>query len=150
MLIKTHLALAIFVILLFLPHVSAQFLFIGAVLVATFLPDIDTAFSKLGQFRIFRFLQFFVRHRGFLHSLTFAVLVSVVLSMFWPAAALGFFLGYALHILADGFTKEGVEPFWPFKWKSSGFIATGGYTETILFIFLVIFDLLLLIFLYFV
>jgi len=150
MLFRTHVALAILFVLFFLSHVNHDFLFIGAVLVATLLPDIDIAFSKIGQIRVFRFVQFFVKHRGLLHSLTFAVIVSVILAIFWPVIAFGFFLGYVLHLFADAFTKEGIEPFWPSRKRTSGLIRTGGYSETVLFVFLIIADLLALVFGYIV
>jgi membrane-bound metal-dependent hydrolase YbcI (DUF457 family) len=45
----------------------------------------------------------------------------------FPVIALGFFLGYGLHLFADSFTKEGITPFYPFsRMKSSGGITTGG------------------------
>ncbi len=150
MLIRTHLAIAILIILLFVNHVESQFLFIGMVLLATLVPDIDSAFSKIGSYKIFRFFQFFIKHRGVLHSLTFAVIFGIVLSIFWPVAAFGFFLGYALHIFADSFTKEGVSAFWPSSKRSQGLIRTGSHVETVLFIFFIIADLLALIFIYFV
>jgi len=150
MMLRTHLALIVLFVLLFLKHVSNQFLFIAVALIASFIPDIDTAFSKLGNFRVFRFLQFFVKHRGMFHSLSFAVVASIILSIFFPVVGLGFFLGYSVHILADSFTKVGVEPFWPWKVKSSGFIKTGSYFETLIFVGLVIVDLLVLIFIWFI
>ena len=150
MLLRTHYALIALVLILFLPNVSNQFLFIGAALVATLIPDIDIPFSKLGQFKIFRFLQIFVRHRGMLHSLSFAALLSLIIAIFWPAACFGFFIGYVVHIFADSFTKAGIGPFWPFKMKTKGFIRTGGYTETVFFVVLIILAIVALIFVWFI
>lgn len=146
MMLRTHLALTILVVLLFLPHVSHQFWFVLIALIATLVPDIDTGYSTVGKMKGFRILQFFARHRGIFHSLTFCILISLLLALFWPVASLGFFLGYSLHLFMDSFTKEGIMPFWPYKRISSGILKTGSLTETTMFIILIIIDLLVLIF----
>ena len=148
MLIRTHLALIVLFIILFLPHVQNQYLFVGVALAASFIPDIDNAFSTLGSRGVFRALQFFTKHRGMIHSLTIAVLISIILAVFFPAASLAFFLGYGLHIFLDSFTKEGVAPFWPWKKVSSGFIRTGGKIEMSLFVFLILADIAVFILVY--
>jgi membrane-bound metal-dependent hydrolase YbcI (DUF457 family) len=150
MLIRTHIALSMLVILLFLPHISNKFLFIGFGLLATFLPDIDSGFSTLGKNRGMKVLQVFTRHRGFIHSFTFCIMLSVLLAIFWPAACLGFFLGYSLHLFADSFTPEGVTPFWPYKGISKWYLKTGSRIETTFFISLAALDLLVFIFLFMV
>jgi len=71
MMIRTHIAVAIFAILLFLPFINGvigKILFTGVALIATLLPDVDAGFSTLGQMKGFRLLQYFVRHRGWIHS----------------------------------------------------------------------------------
>lgn len=141
MLLKTHTAFAVLMIILFLDHVNNKFIFVGMVLVATILPDLDSGFSSYGRHLIFRPLQWFTKHRGVVHSFTFAVLISIVLSIFWPIAALGFFVGYSVHLICDSFTREGIQPFWPFKTKSIGFIRTGGRIEESLFFSLIFIDI---------
>ena len=143
MLLKTHLAFSILMIILFLEHINNKFIFIVAVLIATVIPDLDTGFSSWGRHLIFRPLQFLTKHRGIFHSFTFAVLVAVVLAIFWPVASLGFFIGYGIHVICDSFTVEGVRPFWPFKSKSSGFITSGGRVEESLFFGLIFVDIVL-------
>lgn len=150
MLIRTHLAIAVFAIILFLSRVSNKLLFVLLVLSATFIPDIDNAFSTVGSKGVFRVLQFFTRHRGFFHSLTFCILASIVLGIFFPVIAFPFFLGYALHLFADSFTKEGVVPFWPWSRTSQGFLRTGGRVETSIFVVFIIIDILLFVFIYFI
>ena len=62
-----------------------------------------------------------LHHRGPLHSLLFALGVTMVacLSLWWSglswAWGLAFGWGWLWHILADGLTKEGVPFFWPFN-----------------------------------
>jgi len=113
------------------------------VLIATIIPDLDSGYSSFGRHSIFSPLQFFVKHRGIIHSFTTAVLFSVLIAFWWPVASFGFFLGYSVHLLTDSFTREGIQPFWPFKIKSSGPIATGGRIEESLFLSLIFIDIIL-------
>ncbi len=119
--------------LFFLEYLNEKIFFIPIVLLSSLLPDIDTAYSYLGRKRVFRPLQFFVRHRGLIHSFTFVIIAAVLLAMFIPVVAFPFFLGYSLHLLADSVTVEGIRPFWPWKDEVSGKIRTGGVVEYVLF-----------------
>lgn len=142
MMLKTHLALSVLVILMFVSHISSKFLFIFIVLIATIIPDIDTGFSTAGRNIFLKPLQFFVRHRGILHSFTFLIIVSFIFAYFYPALALPFFLGYGFHLFLDSFTKDGIMVFWPWKKISSWHFKTGGRMETSLFIVMLVLDLL--------
>jgi len=146
MLLKTHLMFAIFMIILFVEHVNNKFVFIFMVLLTTILPDLDSPNSSYGRHLIFRPLQFFAKHRGMIHSFTAVVILSIILAYFFPVASLGFFTGYSVHLITDSFTKEGIQPFWPLKAKSKGFITTGGRIEDSLFISLILVDVLLFFF----
>ena len=146
MLLRTHLAFGILMIILFVQHVNNKLIFMVMILVATVLPDLDSGFSSWGRHLIFRPLQFFVKHRGIIHSFTLAIVISIVLSMFWPVVSLGFFIGYSVHLICDSFTKEGIQPFWPLKSRSSGFITTGGRIEDSIFVGLILLDLILIVF----
>jgi len=108
-----------------------------ALLVATVIPDLDSGFSSWGRHLIFRPLQFFVKHRGIIHSFTTAFVLSVIIAIFWPVASFGFFIGYCVHLFADSFTREGIQPFWPFKWRSDGPLHSGGRIEETLFFVLI-------------
>lgn len=143
MLLRTHLMFGILMIILFVQHVNNQLVFVGMVLLATVLPDLDSSFSSWGRHLIFRPLQFFVKHRGIIHSFTTGIIVSIAIAFFWPVASLGFFIGYSVHLICDSFTKEGIQPFWPLKARSKGFIATGGRLEETVFIFLILINVLL-------
>lgn len=145
MLIKTHLAITLFFVLLLLPFVSYKIIFIAVSLLATYIPDIDLSSSKLGRKIIFRPLQFFVKHRGFFHSFTFLFLITFIFLMIIPRIALGFFVGYASHLFADSLTLSGITPFFPWKKKISGALRTGSNTERILFFILLVVDILLII-----
>jgi membrane-bound metal-dependent hydrolase YbcI (DUF457 family) len=143
MLIRTHLAIVVFFIILFLEHVNDKLVFVFVALVATMLPDIDSAFSTLGKNKSFRFLQFFVVHRGPIHSFTFCILVSIVIAAFFPVISFGFFLGYAVHLFVDSLTKEGIVPFWPYPGKSTWGLKTGSLLESSIFLIFLLLDILL-------
>lgn len=143
MLLRTHLAFAIFMILIFLNFVSNKLLFIIMVLVATIIPDLDTNRSHYGKEPFFIPLQSITKHRGFIHSFTTAFVLAAIIAIWWPVASFGFFIGYSVHLIMDSFTIGGIQPFWPFKWTSNGPFRTGGKIEEILFIGLIVLDVLL-------
>ena len=142
MLVRTHVAFAIFFVLIFFQYVSSPWIFVIIAMVATIIPDLDSKFSSYGRHIIFRPLQFFVTHRGIIHSFTTACLLSIAVAFFYPVASFGFFLGYSVHLLCDSFTKEGIQPFWPLKMKSSGPITSGGRFDETLFITMIFVDIL--------
>ena len=135
--------------LFFFEYMNEKIFFIPIILLASLLPDIDSAYSYLGREKVFRPLQFFVRHRGFIHSFTFAIVAAVLLAMFIPVVAFPFFLGYSLHLLADSLTVEGIRPFWPWKDEVSGKIRTGGIVEYGIFASFAIISLFFLISLFY-
>ena len=144
MLIRTHLAITGFFVILFLPYVEGKLIFAIVAFIATFLPDIDSRFSTIGRKKIAKILQVFTKHRGMIHSFTFLMSITFLLVIFYPRISLGFFLGYSLHLLVDSFTPDGIKPFYPSKKKTSGVIPTGGKREIIVLVFFIIADLVLL------
>lgn len=144
MFIRTHLLITLFFVLILFSNVSDKIIFVGVALISTFIPDIDTKFSKLGKKKVFRPVQFFVSHRGFFHSFLFLGLISLVFYLFLPIIVLPFLLGYGLHLIADSLTIQGIQPFYPFKTRIHWKIKTGGRLEVVLFIGFLIADLLLL------
>lgn len=146
MLLRTHLSITIFFVLFLLPFVDNKLVFIIVALIATFIPDVDSRFSTIGHKKIARILQLFTKHRGMIHSFTFLISLVFFLVLFFPRIALGFFLGYGLHLFADGFTVEGIRPFYPSKKKMSGRIRTGRRSETFVLVLFVIANLFLLFF----
>lgn len=144
MLIRTHIIITLFFVLLLLPFVSHKVVFVLLALFVTYVPDVDLDSSKLGRKKIFRPLQFFIKHRGFFHSFTFLFLATFFFLMFVPLLALGFFVGYASHLFADSFTPNGITPFYPWKRKTSGRVRTGGKIETSIFVIFLILNLLMI------
>jgi membrane-bound metal-dependent hydrolase YbcI (DUF457 family) len=145
MLMRTHLAIGFFSAFFLLQHVSNKFTFIIVTLFATMLPDVDSAFSTMGRHMIVKPIQMLTKHRGFIHSFTLCLGISLFLALYLPIFALPFFLGYAMHLLVDSFTVEGIRPFWPFKGESRGMLKVGGPLEQAIFIGFCIVDLVLLV-----
>ena len=143
MLIRTHLAITICGILLLFNYVNNQWVFVAVSLVATFIPDVDSRFSTFGHKYVARVLQILTKHRGMIHSFSFLFTITLLLVLFFPILALGFFLGYGLHLFADSFTPEGIKPFYPWKKKSSGFVTTGSKLEVVVFVVFVLVDVAL-------
>mgnify|MGYP001569752552 CR=1 FL=1 len=142
MLFKTHLAIGLFAVILFFPLVNNAISFVIVVLIASVIPDIDSAFSKVGRNVPAKVVQVFTKHRGMMHSLTICFLLSLILAVFVPVLAFGFFLGYSLHLLADCFTKQGVIVFWPYSRVARGFIPVGGVVERGIFFTFVLMDIM--------
>ena len=145
MLFKTHLAIGAFFALLLVPHVSNPLLFFPIVLIASVAPDVDSAFSTLGKNWYFRVLQWLTKHRGIFHSLSFCILLSIVLALIYPPLAFPVFLGYGVHLIADSFTIDGIRPFWPFGISINGRIKTSGRIEDTIFIILCVVDVIVLV-----
>jgi len=141
MLVKTHLVISLFFILILMPIVNNPVAFTVVFLVATVLPDVDSRFSFIGQKKIARVLQFFTKHRGIIHSFTLLFLIVFFLILFFPTLSLGFFLGYGIHLFVDSFTKDGIVPFYPLKVKSKGMISSGGKIESGVFVVFVMLNL---------
>jgi len=125
MLYYTHLIVALFFSLLLFE--SFGFVFLIVALISTILPDIDTRHSRIGKYWIFRPLQFFLVHRGILHSFVFLIVVGLVLSLFSKVVAYGFLFGYGLHLFLD---RIGIK--------------VGSVLETMIFVVFVIGDLILI------
>jgi membrane-bound metal-dependent hydrolase YbcI (DUF457 family) len=144
MLSKTHIAIVLFFALVALSYVENKIVFVVLALFFAVFPDIDSPFSKLGNKKLARVVQIFTKHRGFFHSFTFLILITIPFVIFLPVVALPLFFGYSLHLFLDCLTIEGISPFWPFKKKVSGWLRTGSFVENGVFVLFLVIDLLLL------
>ena len=133
MMMRTHLLFGVLLALFFFPHVTTPVIFVTLVVIASLLPDVDSMHSYVGRSIFLRPLQWVMRHRGFLHSVTFAVFVSFILVLFIPVTSFPFFIGYVGHLLLDSFTIEGIRPWWPSKEEWKGSIVTGSSVESGIF-----------------
>ncbi|MBD3247321.1 hypothetical protein GF378_01745 [Candidatus Pacearchaeota archaeon] len=143
MLIRTHLAITLCLTLFFIPFVRYPILFLLVALLATYIPDIDSKKSRIGNHWYLRPFQWIARHRGFVHSFSFLLLLSLIFVFFIPFLALPFFLGYSSHLIADSFTLRGIRPFFPLRCVSKGNITTGGVNEFNVFVFFILVDVIL-------
>ena len=150
MLLRTHFVIAVLACLLIgrfydASFNSISFMFIGFFLLGTFFVDIDSKKSKTGKFFLLRPIQWLFSHRGILHSLLFAFIFGVLIYIFEKTAGIAFFLGYVLHLVLDGLTRQGVMFFWPvFGKKISIFgkfgLKSGGLFEEIIFVLVLLAD----------
>ena len=146
MLSRTHISITIFFVFLLLPFVPNKIIFFASAVFATFLPDLDSKTSKFGREKIFRPLQFFLKHRGILHSFSSLIFFSVLIEIYFPLVFLGFILGYSSHLLADSLTVRGIVPFFPFsKFRLSFIIRTGKKLEKIIYWLTFTFDVFFII-----
>jgi inner membrane protein len=85
---------------------------VGAALLGSELPDWDL---KLG-----------IPHRGVTH---WAIWPALIWFLFPFPIAHGLAIGWAVHILADCLTVNGLRPLWPLPFVFRGFVRTGGVWE---------------------
>ena len=148
---RTHLAFGFLSGLLLMPFINMgnKYIFFGVVLIGAPLPDIDSPNSKISSKIpiIPRLLNIFTKHRGILHTLLFAFIISGVVWLFVSyiyAAAL--LIGYISHLVIDGFTMAGINFLHPVvKLHLSGFIETGTFSEILLFILFLVLIIIILI-----
>ena len=134
MLIRTHIAVAVFVGFLLLNFVSDPAFFFISVVVVTFIPDLDSFNSKIGKKFFSRVLTAFTKHRGIMHSFLFMILAYFVLYFYFKIISFGFLVGYGTHLVCDSVTRQGIRIFYPFKFKIRGLLKTGGKFESFLFL----------------
>ena len=143
---KTHLAFGLFCGLMFLPNIDvfSRFIFMGIVLIGSLMPDVDTPESKLGRKvpLLSTFFRFLAGHRGIFHSVFAAAAFSGLVWVFVnPTYGTALFVGYASHLVIDCLTKNGINFLHPISnFRISGFITTGGMSENLLLIGIVVVD----------
>jgi inner membrane protein len=143
MLFRTHFLFGMLVWFVVGIFVEMPFFVLGFVLLGSVFVDVDSYKSRAGNRWWVRPLQWMTRHRGILHSLVGAVVLSLVVGVFSRWAGFGFFVGYVSHLVLDCFTRMGVGLFWPFSFKVRGFVRSGSWMEDVLFVLLLGVDVLL-------
>jgi len=138
MMFKTHIAFgALFGLLLtyyFQPR--QQWLFALLFLLASVLPDIDCAKSKIGRKvrPVSSLIEGVFKHRGFLHTIwlpSAAFLVALFFQQTFIGVAIS--CGYMLHLFVDALSTEGVRIFYPFlSFRLRGFVRTGSGLEYVM------------------
>jgi len=142
MLFRTHLAFGILVFFLLnlIFEIPNRILFFIFVVLGAIIVDIDVKNSRVGKNWVFRPFQFFIKHRGMVHSLLFGLLIGVLIAWVNEWAGFGFFAGYVSHLFLDFLTTSGIELFWPWKKKFGLWLSTGGITEEIFFVLVLLID----------
>ena len=83
------------------------------------------------------------KHREMTHSLLGMVIIGgfwgFLVSYFNLLATQGILLGYFAHIFSDSLTKSGIPAFFPVKTRLRGIFRTGGWSEMIYLILLVLY-----------
>jgi len=149
MLLKTHLVFNLFFFILFYNFFNLSifnFLSLLFFIFGTILPDVDSKLSKIGKKKVFRVLQFFVKHRGFMHSFFFIILIFLITSFLPFILRIYLCFGLFLHIFLDSLTIRGINFLYPFKFKIRGFVKTGRLFEKIVFYSFVFLDISLFLF----
>jgi len=142
MLLKTHLAFALLIILLILSHIQDKILFVVLFLIATIIPDLETLPSYFSKVQHHVHEAIIAKHHSPFHSLTFGLLISIPFLFIYPAVAFPVFLGFGLHLILDMFTSQGARIWWPSDKITNGPIITGGLIEQIIFYTVVIIDII--------
>jgi membrane-bound metal-dependent hydrolase YbcI (DUF457 family) len=136
MLKRTHLAIGFAVAFYFMPHIQSNaFIFLGIVLLASLLPDIESGFAAPKRHKLLAIqpLKFLTHRNWIFHTYTLLAFMAIILAFIYPPAAFPFFLGYSFHLFVDSFSPTGIRPFWPMKGRSTGKIVPGGRIDKILF-----------------
>jgi inner membrane protein len=130
MMFLTHLAVSLVAAVFFFNELSIPAL--AALMLGSLLPDIDSTKSFLGSKLLI--IGFIFRHRGIFHSLI-AIISLGALSYYLMGiqVTLAFLAGYAIHLLLDMLTHEGITPFFPFEFRMKGFFQTGGIVDYLIF-----------------
>ena len=121
-----------------------QLIFFCLVLLGALLPDIDEPNSRINKWSgiIGKIIGKLFKHRGFLHSILFFIILFLIIKYYFSAYyAYAIVIGYSAHVVGDGISLMGLNPFYPFKFKVKGPMRVGGKVEmvlTILFYFLII------------
>lgn len=135
---RTHMAIGLLVALLVAPLFTAdqKTLFVGLVVFASLLPDIDHSGSKINRILpLTKYAARFFRHRGFFHSI-FPPLIILGAAYYYDYVFIGQALavGYLSHLLSDSLTKLGVNYLYPLsQFRIMGFIEVGTVWESLLF-----------------
>jgi len=131
MMFLTHTLFSVFLgLLLFyfdFSIIAALFVLFGGIF-----PDIDQPKSKIGRkvFVLSFIINFLFGHRKFIHSLLFGFILLFLFSLFDFYYGIAFFIGFIGHLLLDGLTRQGVQPFYPvFDYRLRGFIKTNSFLE---------------------
>lgn len=76
--------------------------------------------------------------RNYLHSIFIFAFLSFCVWYFLNSVFIPFFIGYFIHMVLDSLDKSEMRPFYPFRFKTTGFIGYLSKAELLLFAGLII------------
>lgn len=116
---------------------SPWYVFFPLAALGALLPDIDHEGSKINKLLpVTRWVSKFFAHRGFFHSI-FPVLILYFAFKYFGLLSIGIPLciGYVAHLASDCLTHMGIGLLHPvLNLRIEGFLKTGGFTETAIFL----------------
>jgi inner membrane protein len=149
---KTHLAFSFCIFLLLIYYFNNFFenlssfdkLIISFIfIIASIIPDIDNSESKIG--RHIKPISWFLKHRGFFHSIFLPLIISLPIYFYNKYYAIAFFIGYFSHLLLDMLNYKGIMLFYPLSnFKIKGFIKSDGLFDSIIFVIFIVLMLFLI------
>jgi len=146
MMFRTHLPFSLLFGSLFLGFAGINtVLFFILVAAGSLIPDMDHKNSWINnRLKISKVLPYFTEHRGVMHSLILGFgMLAFVWIVFDKIYAVPLFIGFVSHILIDGLTPSGVNFLHPLgELHLRGFIDTGSWKESIIFLLILIFSIL--------
>ena len=151
MMFITHISFALFLGLLIIKYVPSSvlpvnhYVFLAIIVLASLLPDIDSAHSLLGS--KVKAISMAFRHRGVIHSLFVMIIFGIILLLIKPNLyyLLAFIIGYFSHLMLDSLNPKGITLFWPFKKRLRGSFRTTGLIDWLLLLLFFVLDIILLI-----
>jgi len=146
MLFRTHALFGLVCYFLLCYFVEMSVFVLVFVLIGSVFVDIDSCSSKVGK--RFWFFSWFLKHRGFLHSLVGALFFSALVGLVSLWAGFGFFVGYVSHLVLDCLTRMGLKVFWPFGFRIRGFVRSGSWVEDVLFVLFLGLDVFFLVYIF--
>lgn len=103
---RTHTAIGILATIPVIRYLDLPYFFITGSIIGSVAPDWD--------------LYLGIKHRTITHSLLLLAISTIGIGLFSINMAIMWFIAYALHLIADSFTKMGVPFLYPFKKKRYG------------------------------
>lgn len=128
--------------------------FFLTIVISTLAPDLDHDKSVLSQILpwLSKFICRYTEHRGFTHkpiAVITSTLIIYALSYKIPLLATAWFIGYSLHIIADGMTISGIQNFYKnntfysipksFRFRSGNSVDSFIFNFNIVFLILIIY-----------
>ncbi len=139
---KTHLIFGLFLALLTFNYFSGlnKYLFILITLISAIFLDIDEENSFIGRRTrpLSNIINIIFKHRGFIHSLLFILIVSLITWSFFNNYYIPFLIGASSHLFLDSLTPSGIRILYPLNLRIRGFFKTSGIIDHLLLLFMII------------